>query len=42
MMWGSKLSAVLSALSLTQSVPATELEQVVTENGVKQVAIIGT
>ncbi|KAI3551390.1 prenylcysteine oxidase [Colletotrichum abscissum] len=40
-MWGSKLSAVLSALSLTQSVPATELEQVVTENGVKQVAIIG-
>ncbi|OLN96170.1 Farnesylcysteine lyase [Colletotrichum chlorophyti] len=41
-MWGSKLSAVLSALSLT--VPTTEVEaevEVAIESNVKQVAIIG-
>ncbi|OBR16213.1 Prenylcysteine oxidase [Colletotrichum higginsianum IMI 349063] len=42
MMWGSKLSAVLSALSLTHSAaPATELEQIATESNIRQVAIIG-
>ncbi|GJC77524.1 farnesylcysteine lyase [Colletotrichum liriopes] len=41
-MWGSKLSAVLSALSLTHSAaPANELEHVAPESTVKQVAIIG-
>ncbi|KAK2014385.1 prenylcysteine oxidase [Colletotrichum eremochloae] len=41
-MWGSKLSAVLSALSLTHpAAPATEAEQGITESNVKQVAIIG-
>ncbi|GKT55810.1 prenylcysteine oxidase [Colletotrichum tofieldiae] len=41
-MWGSKLSAVLSALSLTHSAaPANELEHVALESTVKQVAIIG-
>ncbi|KAF6828570.1 prenylcysteine oxidase [Colletotrichum plurivorum] len=41
-MWGSKLSAVLSALSLT-AVPATEVEAdlAIVESNVKQVAIIG-
>ncbi|KAI8306496.1 hypothetical protein K4K61_004423 [Colletotrichum sp. SAR11_59] len=43
-MWGSKLSAVLSALSLTGTgVPATEteVETVAFDSSVKQVAIIG-
>ncbi|KAK2004002.1 prenylcysteine oxidase [Colletotrichum falcatum] len=41
-MWGSKLSAVLSALSLTRSAaPATEAEHVIIESNVKQIAIIG-
>ncbi|KAF9872835.1 prenylcysteine oxidase [Colletotrichum karsti] len=41
-MWGSKLSAVLSALSLT-GVPATETEAeiAVVDSNIKQVAIIG-
>ncbi|TDZ21796.1 Farnesylcysteine lyase [Colletotrichum orbiculare MAFF 240422] len=42
-MWGSKLSAVLSALSLT-GVPATtdaEVEVAIVESNVKQVAVIG-
>ncbi|KAK2064398.1 prenylcysteine oxidase [Colletotrichum caudatum] len=41
-MWGSKLSAVLSALSLTHSAaPPTEAELVTVESNVNQVAIIG-
>ncbi|KAL0939724.1 prenylcysteine oxidase [Colletotrichum truncatum] len=39
-MWGSKLSALLSAISLT-GVPATEVEVATVDSNVKQVAIIG-